>query len=203
VDRATGETGYSVERKPAGGTYLQLTVLPANTTTFTDSGLIDGTRYYHRIKAINTIPAESKAVEPSAATPLYAPGNLSASAISKINVLLEWTDFSETEDGFRVERQAGSGSFDEIATLGPNVSSYNDFSVSSTTRYHYRVRAFNSLGYSPYSNQVSIRTGGTSGGGGGGGCSIGAKQNAQTAAADFALLLAPFAALILMRRRIR
>jgi len=203
VDRATGETGYSVERKPAGGTYLQLTVLPENTTTFTDSGLIDGTKYYHRIKAINTIPAESKAVEPSAATPLYAPRNLSASAISKINVLLEWTDFSETEDGFRVERQAGSGSFDEIATLGPNVSSYNDFSVSSTTRYHYRVRAFNSLGYSPYSNQVSIRTGGTSGGGGGGGCSIGARQNAQTAAADFAVLLAPFAVIILMRRKRR
>jgi subtilisin family serine protease len=202
VDRATGETGYSVERKPAGGTYLQLTVLPANTTTFTDSGLIDGTRYYHRIKAINTIPAESKAVEPSAATPLYAPRNLSASAISKINVLLEWTDFSDTEDGFRVERQLGNGAFDEIATLGANVSSYNDFSVSSTTRYHYRVRAFNSLGYSPYSNTVSIRTGG-GGGGGGGGCSIGARQNAQTAAADFAVLLAPFAALILMRRKRR
>ena len=77
VDRATGETGYSVERKPAGGVYLQLTVLPANTTTFTDSGLVDGTRYYHRIKAVNTIPAESKAVEPSAATPLYAPGESS------------------------------------------------------------------------------------------------------------------------------
>ncbi len=203
ADRATGETGYSVERKPAGGTYLQLTVLPANTTTFTDSGLVDGTRYYHRIKAVNTIPAESKAVEPSAATPLYAPGNLSASTISKTNVLLEWTDFSETEDGFRVERQAGNGAFDEIATLGANVSSYNDFSVSSTTRYHYRVRAFNSLGYSPYSNQVSIRTGGSSGGGGGGGCSIGARQNAQTAAADFAVLLAPFAALMLMRRKRR
>ena len=95
VDRATGETGYSVERKPAGGTYLQLTVLPANTTTFTDSGLIDGTRYYHRIKAINTIPCRVQAVEPYADTPLYAPDHLHASAISKTNVLLEWTDFSE------------------------------------------------------------------------------------------------------------
>jgi hypothetical protein len=202
VDRATGETGYSVERKPAGGTYLQLTVLPANTTTFTDSGLVDGTRYYHRIKAINTIPAESKAVEPYADTPLYAPNHLHASAISKTNVLLEWTDFSDAEDGFRVERQAGNGAFDEIATLGPNVSSYNDFSASSTTRYHYRVRAFNSLGFSPYSNQVSIRTG-SSGGGGGGGCSIGARQNSQTAAADFALLLAPFAVIVLLRRKRR
>jgi subtilisin family serine protease len=203
VDRATGETGYSVERKPAGGTYLQLTVLPANTTTFTDSGLVDGTKYYHRIKAVNTIPAESKAVEPSASTPLYAPRNLHPSATSKTNVLLEWTDFSETEDGFRVERQTGNGAFDEIATLGANVSSYNDFTVSSTIRYHYRVRAFNSLGYSPYSNQVSIKTGGSSGGGGGGGCSIGARQNTPTAAADFAVLLAPFAVIALLRRRRR
>ena len=202
ADRATGETGYSIERKPAGGAYLQLTVLPANATTFTDSGLIDGTRYFHRVKAINTIPAESKAVEASAATPLNAPGNLSASAISATNVLLQWTDFSGAEDGFRVERKAGNGTFDEIATLGANVSSYNDFSVSSTTRYRYRVRAFNSLGFSPYSNEVSIRTGG-GGSSGGGGCSIGARQNARTAAADFALLLAPFAALILLKRKRR
>jgi uncharacterized protein len=203
VDKATGETGYSIERKPAGGTYLKLTVLPANTTTFTDSGLIDGTRYFYRIKAINTIPAESKGVETSAATPLYAPGNLSASAISKTNVLLEWTDYSGAESGFRVERKVDGGQFDEIATLGANVSSYNDFSVSGSTRYHYRVRAFNSLGFSPYSNEVSVKTNGGGGGGGGGGCSIGTRQNTQTAAADFAVLLVPFAALILMRRKRR
>jgi hypothetical protein len=117
-------------------------------------------------------------------------------------VLLEWTDFSASENGFRVERRAGNGNFDEIATLGANVSSYSDFSVSSSTRYQYRVRAFNSLGFSPYSNEVSVKTGG-GGGGGGGGCSIGARQNAHTAAADFAVLLAPFAALILMRRKRR
>jgi hypothetical protein len=176
--------------------------LPQNATSFTDAGLVEGTKYFYKIKAINTIPAESRPVEISVTTLLNAPGNLSASAISDTNVLLAWVDFSSAENGFKIERKEGNGNFSELATVGPNVSSYNDLSVNSTTRYHYRVRAFNAAGFSAYSNEISIRTGG-GGGGGGGSCSIGAKQNTQTAAADFAVLLAPFAVIALLRRRIR
>lgn len=202
VDKATGETGYVIERKPDGGSYVQVASLPQNATSFTDAGLVEGTKYFYKIKAINTIPAESRPVEISVTTLLNAPGNLSASAISDTNVLLAWVDFSSAENGFKIERKEGNGNFSELATVGPNVSSYNDLSVNSTTRYHYRVRAFNAAGFSAYSNEISIRTGG-GGGGGGGSCSIGAKQNTQTAAADFAVLLAPFAALILLRRKRR
>jgi subtilisin family serine protease len=202
VDKATGESGYLIERKPNGGVYALIASLPTNTSAYTDNGLVDGTRYFYRIKAVNTIPAESRSVEISNTTPLNQPGNLAATRISNTNVLLEWSDHSSTESGFKIERKTGGSAYTELATVGTNISSFNDFSVSSSTRYEYRVRAFNATGYSDYSNEVSIRTGGH-GGGGGGGCSLGAKQNPQTAFADVAILLAPFAVLILLRRQRR
>jgi subtilisin family serine protease len=201
VDRATGETGYVVERKPDGGVYVQVASLPKDAKSFTDAGLVEGT-YFYKIKAINTIPAESRSVEILATTLLNAPGNLSASAISNTNVLLTWVDFSNAESGFKIERKQDNGVFSELATVGPNISSYNDLSVNKGIRYYYRVRAFNAAGFSAYSNEVSLRTGG-GGSGGGSSCSIGARQNTQTAAADFAVLLAPLAALILLRRKRR
>jgi len=54
-DRATGETGYVVERKTgAGGTFTNLTIppLPANSTSYTDnSGLSPGVTYFYRVGA--------------------------------------------------------------------------------------------------------------------------------------------------------
>lgn len=68
---------------------------------------------------------------------------------------LIWADNSTNEDGFAVERRtAQSGSFAEIATLGTNVGSYADSSLVSGATYCYRVRAFNGVGYSDYSNEA-------------------------------------------------
>jgi subtilisin family serine protease len=57
-DLATGEAGYKVERKPSGGTYIQITNPPLdqNTTSYTDSGLIDGTTYVYRVRANSIVP---------------------------------------------------------------------------------------------------------------------------------------------------
>jgi len=56
---------------------------------------------------------------------------------------LTWTDNSNNEDGFKIERKKGaSGTFKQIAVLGANVSSYTDKGLASGTTYCYRVRAF-------------------------------------------------------------
>jgi hypothetical protein len=64
---------------------------------------------------------------------------------------LAWNDNSNNEDGFKIERKTGtSGTFTEIATPGPNVTSYNDAGLTDGATYCYRVRAFNSAGNSAY-----------------------------------------------------
>ena len=64
-----------------------------------------------------------------------------------------WVDNSTVEAGFSVERSTGStGTFAEIATTGPAVTSYTDPTVADGTTYCYRVRAYNAADYSDYSN---------------------------------------------------
>jgi hypothetical protein len=68
---------------------------------------------------------------------------------------LTWVDNSQDEDGFHVERKLdNNGTFSLIATVGPNVESYNDGNLADSTTYCYRVNAFNSAGNSAYSNEV-------------------------------------------------
>jgi hypothetical protein len=72
---------------------------------------------------------------------------------------LSWVDNSQNENGFDVERKAGTnGVFSTVVTLGSNVTSYTDANLSDSTTYCYRVRAFNSVGGSPYSNEACATT---------------------------------------------
>jgi hypothetical protein len=65
---------------------------------------------------------------------------------------LSWTDNSNNEDGFRIERKTGtSGTYAEIAKLGANVTSYTDTNLIDGATYCYQLRAFNSAGSSAYS----------------------------------------------------
>jgi Divergent InlB B-repeat domain len=65
---------------------------------------------------------------------------------------LTWQDNSTNEDGFKIERGV-SGSYAQIASVGPNIQSYTDMGLLAGTTYCYRVRAFNSSGVSSPSNE--------------------------------------------------
>ena len=64
------------------------------------------------------------------------------------------------ETGFRIERCKGSTctNFALIATVGANVTTYANTSLSRNTAYRYRVRAYNASGNSAYSNIASATT---------------------------------------------
>ena len=89
------------------------------------------------------------------ATPL-APSDLTASAISPSQIDLSWTDTNISESGFKIERKQGiAGAYSEIATVGPNVTTYSDIVLLFSAEYYYRVRAYNGPFNSDYSNEVN------------------------------------------------
>jgi titin len=219
TDNATGEDGYKVEKKIGGGSFSQIAALAANATAVTDSSATDGTTSTYRVRAFNSLPNPPGSAliegdsfysnEMSVTTPLNPPTGLTATGTSTTQITLTWTDNSQSEEGYRVERKAPGGDFVQIAEIGTNGTTLTATGLNPSTTYSFRVRAFNAAaGNSQYSNEASATTqssgGGDTGGssgGGGGGCSIGSRQNTPTAAADFAVILMPLLLVAILRRR--
>ena len=88
-----------------------------------------------------------------------SPSDLTAVAVSDKQIDLTWTDNSENEDGFNIERKSGASSWFKIGSVDANVTFYSDnFFLNAATAYTYRVAAFRGEMSSPYSNQVTETT---------------------------------------------
>ena len=89
--------------------------------------------------------------------PPSAPGNLVGQVISNpLSVQLTWTDNSNNENGFIIERETlGPDAFTVIDTVQANQNTYTDLNVTYMT-YVYRIAAFNAGGQSAYSNISQI-----------------------------------------------
>lgn len=164
TDNSTNEAGFRLYRKiGAGGTWALRATKVADETAHVDEGLQASTTYIYRITANNTSGESGPSNETSATTqaiPAPAqPTNLSATAISDSEIDLTWTDNATSETTYYVERKIGTGgSWSEVQTLNANSVSYNNTSLAAETEYFYRVRCWNSGGYSTYSNTASATT---------------------------------------------
>ena len=133
---------------------------------------------------------------------LETPTDLVAQAKSPDLVLVTWSDNSFGEDGFNLERSTDGTNFSPRQTLPMNSTFFKDYSVAQGTTYTYRIKVFNGIGESFYSNTSSTATPQVHHSSGGG-CSVGGRQNVPTAVADVAVLLIPVAIVALARRRQR
>lgn len=68
---------------------------------------------------------------------------------------LTWADNSTDETGFKIERAVGNGPFVEIGTVKADTPNFSDETVKPGITYSYRVRAYNAIGDSPYSNTLT------------------------------------------------
>ena len=84
---------------------------------------------------------------------LAAPSNLAASIISETQINLTWTDNSDSENYFRIERSTDAVNWTLIGTSGLNTTSFSDTNVPSLGIYYYRIYASCGMN-SAYSNQV-------------------------------------------------
>src|SRR5688572_17477851 len=73
--------------------------------------------------------------------PPTAPTNLTA-VLAGTAVTLTWTDNSNDESGFIIERKTGSANYLRLDTVGANTTTYSD-NVALFNMYVYRVSAYN------------------------------------------------------------
>jgi len=96
-------------------------------------------------------------------TPLTLPAppiDLTAVAVSRGQINLTWSDNSNNEEGFKIERCQGANctDFEEIGQDRQNAAAFSNTGLSRKTKYRYRVRSFNAAGSSTYSNIAVART---------------------------------------------
>lgn len=85
-----------------------------------------------------------------------APTNLTATMASSRQINLAWTDNATTETNYYVERSPnGSSTWKVVATLGANITSYQNTGLTQNTIYYYRVRCKAGKTYSSYSNTAN------------------------------------------------
>ena len=98
--------------------------------------------------------------------PPLPPSNLIVSDVFPTQASLRWTDNSSNESGFIPERCVGTAAFCNanpsffvaLPATGPNVTSVVDTGLTEGTTYAWRVKAFNAVGSSDYSNTVEAIT---------------------------------------------
>jgi hypothetical protein len=167
TDAASNENGFVVEACAGTGctNFVQIAQLGVNVTTFAHSGLTASSTWRYRVKAFNANGNSSysniaEATTPSAATAPLAPTSLSATTASASQINLSWSDNSNNENGFYIERCANAGctNFSQVAQTGINVTTYFNSGLTAGSTYTYRIRAFNATGTSAYSNAAQATT---------------------------------------------
>ena len=93
-------------------------------------------------------------------TPPANPSGLIANAGTGNQIQLSWTDGSNDEQGFQIERsQIGtSGPFTVVGTVVANSISYSDNNLQLNTTYYYRIRAYKGGLFSAYTNVANATT---------------------------------------------
>jgi hypothetical protein len=148
---------YTVLSSPAHGTLSGTAPNLTFTPTLNWSG---NTSFTFRVNdgSLNSATATVNITVSGPTSAPAAPSGLAATAVSRSRIDLAWNDNSTSENGFKIERSANGNSWTQIATVAPNVRNYSATGLSANKTYYFRVRAYNALGNSAYSNTASART---------------------------------------------
>jgi len=85
------------------------------------------------------------------------PADLQATALSESSVRLDWTDASDDEFGFRIEKKVPGGEYVFVANVPAGTQTYTVDDLFSGQPYVFTVAAYQEGGFS-YSNEASVVT---------------------------------------------
>lgn len=157
---------YEIWRKSGSDTgFVKILDSPAGTFNTNDETLSPDTYYSYKVRGINQFGASpfSEAVGTSSggssSGQVAAPSDLQCVAVATNIVHLTWTDNSNNENYFRIDRRFSWTSFSSIGYVNKNVTAFSDSSngLIGGREYIYRVTAFSSSD-SAWSSEVHVIT---------------------------------------------
>ena len=151
-DTLAGEDSFIVERRTFNEDWMLLATLPSGSAYYTDKSVKKGEVYFYRVARENKslgVVTYSEVVKTETEIP-ESPSNLSVVPVTSGIVRLIWTDNSENEDGFIIQRRVGNTGFVTIDKVDGDTTCYIDYGLSPGIRYGYRVCAYNGAGESAF-----------------------------------------------------
>jgi titin len=155
-DGGSAITNYRIYRSTATGQETELARI-GNVTTFVDTNLTNGTRYFYKVAAENAVGVGAQSGEvsatPVAATAPPTPLNVKAVPAKPRGIALSWSA-SAGATGYQIYRGTASGGETFLVSVGATTS-YKDTTAASGVTYYYTIVATNAVGARPPSLEVS------------------------------------------------
>ncbi|WP_127532590.1 glycoside hydrolase family 48 protein [Paenibacillus kobensis] len=155
---SSGAASYNVKRASTSGGPYTTVATGVTGTTYTNTGLTNGTTYYYVVSAVNAAgesvnSAQATATPQAVVTVPAAPTALTATAGSA-QATLAWTA-SAGATSYNVKRATTTGGPYTTVATGVTGTTYTNTGLTNGTTYYYVVTAVNSAGESANSAQAS------------------------------------------------
>ena len=155
---SAGAASYTVKRSLTAGGSIEFEQTGISGTSFTNTGLTNGTTYFYVVTAVNAGGESPSSIERSATPqvppPPPAPTNLLGTAGST-QVVLSWTA-SAGATSYTVKRSLTTGGpYTNFTQGGITGTTYTNTGLTNGTTYFYVVTASNANGESGNSNERS------------------------------------------------
>ena len=156
TDNCIGEEGIRIDKKTGGGNWQKKYLeLPPNTVSIIDNVALFDTLYYRVYVFFGK--SESGTAQDSIFQTLSAPADLTANLLDINKIRLNWTDNSQSEEGFYIDRKVGGQNWvNAYGSVSSNVTTFMDNVNYTCASLRYRVRAYSGQFTSDSSEETAI-----------------------------------------------
>lgn len=133
--KVTNATKYTLQRRKAGDSSYSNIKTGITSTSYTDSGLATGQRYYYKIVAYNGSTKLSTSESIGVYTKFNPP---TVTTVSNSKLKLSWNGVAKAES-YTIMRRKDGEEYDDIKTV--TATEYTDSGLSPNTRYYYWIQA--------------------------------------------------------------